>query len=160
MTVDRDELRRMDTAQLDAIAEHPDETTRDELASLVAVARAARAADRRIADLETSLRGMTAAYDRAVEEKHAKDRRIAELEAAQGGVSKDLFSMVCGERDDALLRLSIATESNVGDRKRIAELEAGLREAVDALGVDGPMALRYRLEKSTELRKLLPSEET
>ena len=97
---------------------------------------------------------------RLLDELDANDRRIAELEQEytelQAAVTR--LHLDYGARiADLQLRLSIATELNVNDRRRIAELEAGLKEAIDefiALGVDGPIALRYRLEK------LLPSEET
>lgn len=94
----------------------------------------------------------------------AKDRHIAELEK-----QNDRFVSIisaCDERGevgntvDALaecrLRLSIATELNVGDRKKIGELEAGLREAI-----------QWIADRSSDhsifiarLSKLLPSEET
>lgn len=155
-----------------------------------------RTALRRIADKyrDSKWQGMgtelLVGLDAAIIELDAKDRRIAELEAAcqsaRSGaaeavaahdVSKDLFSMVCSERDDALLRLSIATELNVGDRKRIAELEAGLREALDwwapADGDDVAMGVWFKLGKlclyeetrnqeveDCEPSDLLPSEET
>lgn len=37
-------------------------------------------------------------------------------------------------------------------RERIAELEQALDEACNALGVDGPGALKYRLDVATKVR--------
>lgn len=71
-----------------------------------------------------------------IDELDAKDRRIAELERQLRDTEDTLDvvrkdSIERGQRaDDLSLRLSIATEQNANDRKRIAELERLLNIAL------------------------------
>lgn len=71
-----------------------------------------------------------------IDELDAKDRRIAELERQLRDTEDTLDvvrkdSIERGQRaDDLSLRLSIATELNANDRKRIAELERLLNIAL------------------------------
>lgn len=109
----------------------------------------------------------------------AQDRRIAELERQLRDTEDTLdvvrkASIERGRRADGLeLRLSIATESNVNDRKRIAELEA-IVSSTDDLVRQLRNALAAALEigragEGNDLKwrtltkhasQLLPSEET
>lgn len=57
---------------------------------------------------------------------------------------------------DLTLRLSIATETNVADRKRLAELEAGLTEALN----NWEGVAHFDHDTIIRLRDLLPLEET
>lgn len=103
-----------------------------------------------------------------LDELDASDRRIAELELFRACVVDSAAASSTTAQHariaDLELRLSIATESNVNDRKRIAELEAGLREAIDLVESSyedqrtssEPLACPYTID----LRKLLSSEET
>lgn len=118
------------------------------------------AKDRRIAELEAACQSVRSGAAEAVAAYDAQVARIAELEAELGHTETAYEEM----RKDLELRLSIATELNVGDRKRIAELEAGLATIrADLLSLkannDGASpATCERIMKKVD--DLLPSEET
>lgn len=110
-----------------------------------------------------------------LDELDAKDRRIAELEAerdesddacAQRGEEADKADKANAEAERAAgryaraeLQLSIATELNVADRKLIAELRAGLAEALDAWDAHAEdMGLEHASIR--RLRALIPADTT
>lgn len=126
---------------------------------------------------------LSAAVPSLLDDLDAADRRIADLQHTAG-----LLELAVENRDadvaDLTLRLSIATELNVGDRKRIAELEAlnaAAARAVDVMDDIGEQArariaaletaltdaINWIADRSSpdsilvdRLRKLVPLEET
>lgn len=64
--------------------------------------------------------------------EHCEIRKAVHIAANSPAVTLSLIARI----RDLELRLEIATELNVGDRKRIDELEAGLREAIDFVDPD------------------------
>lgn len=66
----------------------------------------------------------------------AEAARIPDLQAAIGYEIQ--------KRDDLALRLQVATETNVADRKRMRALEDGLREACDNLDPEWEVTARLR----------------
>lgn len=195
MTIDRTALRalgqkaRIDHELVSEIIGRDCESQAVEMADGIdALLDELDAKDRRIAELEAACNSVRSGAAEAVMAHDAQVARIDELEK-QAAADQTWAEGLAKNLDDLDLRLSIATELNVGDRKRIAEfggemaerdkavaqgyldlstanqrihaLEAGLREAIRLYDSADSVGLVLEDQmKFHDLRKLLPSEET